>query len=255
MHPSPRDHSPSKHRLACLAGVLVSSLICIAPATGQPVAAEPRSERQNSSIEIGLDELPKPTPEVAALIRRGTVRLITGGQPTGDAGSLPAGQRLAGETRFTFRYRYDSRAQWQIESRRNALSQTMVSIRVRFRSIKLISTHDVWLRSPPSADQFWDDRVVRHEFDHVRISSDPRIEKQFLDAVKELEIMRVPLTSVAGRGGKIDNAKVQSLIEAGMKQALDDTTDYVSIRYRELDRLTRHGMLPLPDDVVLTEEP
>ncbi|MCS7467978.1 DUF922 domain-containing Zn-dependent protease [Stieleria sp. ICT_E10.1] len=255
MHPSPRDPSSSKLRLACMVGMLVSSLNCIAPAMGQSDTPDRGGDRDDGSVEIRLAELPKPTPEVAALIRSGTVRLITGGQPTSDAASLPVGQRLAGETRFTFRYRYDSRARWQIESRRNALSQTMVSIRVRFRSIKLISTHDVWLRSPPSEDRFWDDRVVRHEFDHVRISSDPRIEKHFLDAVKALEVMRVPLSSVAGRGGKIENAKVQSLIEAGMKQALNNTTDYVRIRYRELDRLTRHGMLPLPDDVVLVDEP
>ncbi|MDV6032327.1 MAG: hypothetical protein F9B45_20020 [Phycisphaera sp. RhM] len=245
--------------MAYIASVLVSSLICMAPAMGQTETSD-RSpdrgeERDDRSVEIRLDDLPKPAPEIAALIRHGTVRLITGGQPTSDAAALPVGQRLAGETRFTFRYRYDSRAQWQIENRRNALSQTMVSIRVRFRSIKLISTHDVWLRSPPSADQFWDDRVVRHEFDHVRISSDPRIEKHFLDAAKELEVMRVPLSSVAGLGGKIDNAKVQALIETGMKQAMNNTTDYVRIRYRELDRLTRHGMLPLPDDVGLIDEP
>ncbi|QDV44954.1 hypothetical protein Enr13x_48260 [Stieleria neptunia] len=257
MHPSPRDHWSFKHPMACLAGVMVSALIGMAPAMGQSVAPDRSGDREDRSVEIRLNELPKATPEIATLIRRGTVRLITGGQPTSDPTSLPLGRRLAGETRFTFRYRYDSRAQWQIEGRRNnsALGQAMVTIRVRFRSIKLISSHDVWLRTPPTVDQFWDDRVVRHEFDHVRISSDPRIEKHFLDAVKELEVMRVPLSSVTGRSGTIENDKVQALIEAGMKQALNNTTDYVSIRYRELDRLTQHGMLPLPDDVVLIDEP
>ncbi len=220
----------------------------VTPITGQTVDRDSNRQGKDEGTEIRLDELPKPPTEIAKLIRDGAVRLITGGQPTSDPSSLPAGRRLAGETRFTFRYRYDSRARWQIETRsgRAALGQTTVLVRVRFRSIKLIASHDVWLLSPPESDRFWDDRVVRHEFDHVQISSDPRIEKHFLDAAKEMEQMRVPLASVVGPGGRVDNAKVQSLIEAGMKQALDDTTDLVRIRYRELDRVTEHGMLPLP---------
>ncbi|QEF99946.1 hypothetical protein Mal15_40130 [Stieleria maiorica] len=250
MSQPPHERLPLNHRLALCGVSIIASLLLITPVTGQTVGRESKGQGQDESIEIRLDELPKPPTEFAKLIHSGAVRLITGGQPTSDPDSLPAGRRLAGETRFTFRYRYDSRARWQVETRLSgaALGQAMVLVRVRFRSLQLITTHEVWIRDPPPSDQFWDNRVVRHEFDHVRISSDPRIEKHFLDAAKEMEQMRVPLSSVAGAGagGRVENAKVQALIEAGMKQALDDTTDLVRVRYRELDRLTEHGMLPLP---------
>ena len=131
----------------------------------------------------------------------------------------------------------------------------MVNIQVRFESIKLIATHDVWLKNPPPTERFWDDSVVRHEFDHVRISSDPRIESQFLEAAKKIEVLRVPLSQVVGKNDRVENSKVQSLIESRMKQTLDNTTDYVRIRYRELDRLTKHGLRPLPDDAGLIEIP
>ena len=215
-----------------------------------------QSGRRAAAVQIiELDGLPDPPADIGGLIRRGSVRLISGGGPISNPNTLPLGGRLAGETRFTFRYRYDSRANWKIKSSGtgNASRSSMVEIRVQFRFIKLSSTHDVWLRNPPEAEQFWDESVVRHEFDHVKLSSDPRIEKYFRDSAKKIERMRVPLSQVSGIDGQVENSKVQSLIESRMKQTLQNTTDYVRIRYRELDRLTQHGLRPLPDDAGLLE--
>jgi hypothetical protein len=220
----------------------------------------PSSEpgRRTSEVQvIQQDKLPDPPADIEELIRRGRVRLITGGGPITDPKTLPSGGRLAGETRFTFRYQYDSRANWQIKSggSGNTSRSAMVEIRVQFRFIKLSLTHDVWLRDPPDAETFWDESVVRHEFDHVKLSSDPRIEKYFRDSAKKIERMRVPLSRVRDIAGQVDNSKVQALIESRMKQTLQNTTDYVRIRYNELDRMTRHGLLPLPKDAGLLEIP
>jgi hypothetical protein len=204
---------------------------------------------QTSVQEIDLGPLGEPPPQLAELIEIGNVRLVTGGAPVSDPDTLPVTGRLAGETRFTFRYHYDSRARWQITESRagDPANEPIVQLRVRFRTIELITTHDVWLRQPPGADEFWSNQVVRHEFDHVRVSSDPRIEKMFLAAAKKLESLRVPLSEVRNDRDQIDNKKVQSLIEKKMKQTLEDTTEYVRIRYRELDRLTDHGLKPIPE--------
>lgn len=199
--------------------------------------------------EIDQSTLPKPPPAIAALIQQGNVRLITGRQPeSSQPGSLPS-RRLAGQTEFNFHFRYDSRARWTLSNRSSGSSsnQATVRIRVRFRSVKLEVKHDVWLREPPQANAFWENTIVLHEFDHVRISSDPRIEKYFLDQVKQLAQFSVPLSQVANRSGRVEAKKVQSLIDSRMHSILDDTTDFVRIRYRELDRLTMHGMRPLPE--------
>jgi len=214
-----------------------------------------------SSIEADAREkpierssLPLPPPELAELIERGDVHLVTGGLPQSNPDTLPIRGRLAGETRFRFRYRYDSRASWRLlpANDRSQAAHRWVELTVRFRSLRWIVDHEVWLLEPPPAKDFWDDPVVLHEFDHVRLSTAPQIKDQFMKAAKRLRSIRVPLQQIAEEG-RVDSAKVRSLIEAHMHDALVDTTDYVRIRYRELDRLTEHGLRPLPEDPGLIE--
>lgn len=214
-----------------------------------PLSAQPAED----IAEIKVAELSDPPDAIAELIKQGDVRLITGGGPQGSPSTLPKDGRVAGETRFLYRYRYRSRASWTMQrasSAGSASPETMVNIKVSFRSLKLLISHDVWFRKPPPADRFWEDRVVKHEFDHVRLSSDPRIESQFLTQAKELRSIRVALTEIADKDGRVSNKRVQELIEERMKQVVETIADYVRIRYRELDRLTQHGLHPLPEDAL-----
>ena len=212
--------------------------------------ADADGELDSDVTEIRLSDLAQPPPEIAALIRNGTVKLITGGGPMSDQDPLQRRGRLAGETRFTFRFRYSSHLKWQVESSRSLADggRKMVRIQVRFRSVKLLPSHQIWLRRPPSSESFWDDPVVRHEFDHVRISSHPQVEKLFRDAVKKLQRIRVPVSEIVTSGQRVSDQAVTSLIESRMDAILKDTTEYVRIRYRELDRLTDHGLRPLPPE-------
>ena len=157
---------------------------------------------------------------------------------------LPRGIRIAGETRFESRYRYNTNARWNVTS-------SGIELRVHFRSLKLVQKHVIWLKTVPKAEDFWTDRVVRHEFDHVRISADKRIEAQFRRDVQRMTSFTVPKARVTSNG-KVDNAKVQEVIRQRVKQAFERISDYVDVRYLELDRVTQHGMLPLPK---ATEEP
>lgn len=212
-----------------------------------PEVQSPAAEKDER--EIALADLPVPPKVIQGLIKRGTFRFLTGGQPQSSLRTLNSRGRLAGETRFKFRYRYDSRARWSFDrSSVNPRGQSsLVNILVRFRTLKLFASHDVWLRDVPDEEAFWSDRVVLHEFDHVRISSDPRVEKLFYDAARKLERFQVPYAKVAGRGGAIDGRLVQQLIEERMKEVLTRTSDMVRIRYRELDRVTEHGLRPIPE--------
>ncbi|KAA5543681.1 hypothetical protein FYK55_10795 [Roseiconus nitratireducens] len=201
---------------------------------------------------IPSTELPDPPPDLQQIIERGNVRWLTGGPPRETPDSFPASLSLAGETRFKFRYRYDSHARWSYE-RPSAGQPPTVLLRIRFRSVKLHVSHEVWLKHVPAAEKFWEDPLVRHECDHVRISSMPAIEQQFLDSVKAMKTVHVPLADVAGTDGRVSDREVQRWIDRRMDEALERTTDYVRIRYRELDRLTQHGRLPIPEDRGLIE--
>jgi hypothetical protein len=209
-------------------------------------------EPSQAARVIAFDTLPDPPPELAGWIDRGRVRFITGGRPRSDAASLTMRGRLAGETRFRFRYRYDSRARWRLlpENGQEPASDRQVQLNVRFRTLEWITEHDIWLRDPPAANDFWNDAVVRHEFDHVRLSASPQIEDRFLRAVKRLHSIRVPFEQVASNG-RIDEAKIQSLVESRVNDAVQQTSEYARIRYRELDRLTEHGLRPLPAGATL----
>lgn len=239
-----------------VATVLISTSVCVLRSPSQEPDPENASqpslggEANAASRSIKLAELPQPPPELATLIRTGEVELVSGGRPMSQPNTMPLNGQLAGETRFKFRYRYDSRARWTIQrnSGTRSKSDPIVRVNVRFRSIKLLATHQVWLRNVPQADNFWNDRVVQHEFDHVRISSDPRVAELFYGKAKKLQTMEVLLSKVKGRDGRVDNRRVQQLIENRMQEVLNTTTDLVRIRYRELDRLTRHGLKPIPED-------
>ncbi|MDM4016646.1 hypothetical protein [Roseiconus lacunae] len=218
-------------------------------ATKQPISPQ---RRPTDAVEILLTELPPPPPPIKRLIDQGDVRLITGGEAQTTMTAFPGGGRLAGETRFKFKYRYHSNARWRVIDDRST-SETnptgrSVRIAMNLRNVRLTQSHDVWLRSPPTAERFWDAAIVKHEFDHVAISSHPKIEQLFRDRLKRLRNFIVPLSDVQNSRGRVDRTRVSTLIDAKLNEALKATTDFVSVRYKELDYQTRHGILPLPPD-------
>jgi hypothetical protein len=105
-------------------------------------------------------------------------------------------------------------------------------------------THDVWFREQPSTQDFWDDRLVRHELDHVRISTNPRIEKIFTELVRG----DGRLLETIDEETKVTQSMVRSIVEKHVQSVFDDTIDLVQIRYQDLDAVTNHGLKPLPRD-------
>lgn len=217
-----------------LSNLLPVGLLLVSNAIAQEVQPQGRVPEK----ELRLADLPPPPPEFARLIRSANVSFVTGGSSTIDPRNVQNGIRIVGETRFNSRYHYNSNARWQVRG-------DSVDIRVRFRSIKLVQKHVIWLKHIPETNRFWKDRIVRHEFDHVKISDDARIETQFLAEVRKLSKFVVPASQVV-TNGRVNNTKVQRVIRERVEEAFQRLSDYVEIRYRELDRITQHGLLPLP---------
>jgi hypothetical protein len=212
---------------------------------------ELRSEHggDSQSETIRLADLPPPPQALAKLIEQAEIRFVSGPRDvfSSDVGS--SSDWVAGETRFHFRYRYRSRIRWSIDRRSSrGGGQPLVDVRVEYPFLRLMTEHEIWIKQPPPADSFWQSSIVRHEFDHVRISSHPAVKQLFREIVAEQSRFQVALADVRGNDGRPSEKRIRRLVDQRMNDVLDRTSGFVKVRYRELDRLTKHGVKPLPAD-------
>ncbi|WP_148080049.1 hypothetical protein [Roseimaritima ulvae] len=151
-------------------------------------------------------------------------------------------RRYAGETKLDLRYDYRTTTRWELH--REGGSQ-IVTVRPRFHHISLSRRHTVLLPLRMVGEQFYSRPLVQHEMDHVRISTNPAFDKQFQRWLEtEMRVIRLTLPS----GQTLNNQWVQAQIKAATKQRFDRMLELIQIRYQELDRVTDHGMEPLPKE-------
>ena len=184
---------------------------------------------------IEVPPLPTDSPDAprpdAARIERGDVTFVTG--------DLGAEDRFDGKTWVSAEYQYEATHRWQVRGGRVVLS-------THWHRIGWTATHRIWLRRPPGAEAFWTDRLVRHELDHVDLSSDRRWVERFGREVRSLGSATLTLGELGlVRGdlrqpGRVD-AAVEGWIQAAVQTVFDETMALIQIRYAELDRRTDHG--------------
>lgn len=192
---------------------------------------------------IPLDSLPPPPAEIAKWIRLGNVQFFTGGDaPASNSGSL---SKLDAATTYRFSYKVPSQSQWQT---RNVGGSSKVTVKVAYQDIRLVPTHEVWLRNPVKPSRFWSDKLVRHELDHVRISSDVRWEKRFAQSVRRNDEFSRDLSSSSR---SVQLSDVNRWINEAAQKRFEEINELIEIRYRELDRWTNHGRKALPEHVTL----
>ncbi|WP_146530458.1 hypothetical protein [Novipirellula artificiosorum] len=195
----------------------------------------PTAKAQSGTIE--LSELPPPPPSVAKLLNQADVRFCYGWQEKPSSMTMPNGRRLGGLT--VYKMNYDFRTQSRLQRRGNR--QQMVTT-IRLGSGGLRCDHIVWFRERPSRETFWTNRLVLHELDHVRISSDPRHEKRFRELLLENAVLVQQSDGTVSTELGQSRQSAKDRVEAIFRQI----TALVDIRYKELDRLTDHGMMKLP---------
>jgi len=252
--------------------VLVTLLVCwlsLALRCGaDEVGVAPGAETAQT---LRMSDLPEPPAELRAFLTRGKVTFLIGGErPSVTDPGRSTGAKLGdfdAESQFRLSYSFQSRSEWRWANRSGA---RRLNITMRFERLKLDVRHRVWLKEMPPRDSFWDSPLVRHEIDHVRLSSDPRLTAIFVKAIDQherLELTReesVPLISLAtrrmssgGRGrsflGHLTGDDAQPLLDAVVKQEFDQIVELIEIRYRELDRQTQHGRDPIPEESPLRE--
>ena len=198
--------------------------------------------------QIDLAELPDPPAELEKLIDEGDVSFFVG-QRAADAQSRSpnrGGTKLSAETHYHLGFDYRCRSRWRIA---NANGKRILSITVAYQQIKLNRSHEIWLRNRPKSSTFWSSKLVLHEFDHVRLSSDPTIERHFVESLRKDKT----ITEEIAANVRVTETFVRAAIDRHAKEIFDETIALINIRYQELDRQTDHGLQPLPDDSSLAE--
>ena len=239
------NHPLGTHRLA----FAVTLACCL---TGRSVAEDDsQRDRSRAPKTIELSELAAPPAEVQSLIDRGKVTFFYGRKPWQEIreareriGVTGRGKRLMAETKFAVNYSYKSRSRWRTFYDGD---KRKLRISIYFREASLVHDHKIWFRYRPYTNGFWDDELVQHEFDHVRISTHSMIEKRFLEKLREDNVLVRPID----KDTTVNEGFVRKLVDDHVESVFNQMVELVSVRYKELDRQTDHGQKPIPQGSAL----
>lgn len=180
---------------------------------------------------ISLDDLPPPPQELKRLIERGEVAFEFGGDANG--------RSFAAETHYRIAFDYKTRTTWRLNPNGRQLRIVARLVRLGWQP-----HHKVWFRNRPESETFWNNPLVLHEFDHIRLSSDQRW-KEKLEALKRKP---AAIQHDLSSRERVTQALVDQVVDQYLQARLQEVFDLIDIRYRELDRQTAHGKRPLPED-------
>ena len=208
-------------------------------------ADDPQSRQQAS--ETLTATLPAPPEAIAKLIADGKVVFDFYDQRQHKFD-------FAGETTFDFRYEYRCTTRFRVidqpvgDSGQEKSEGKALEVLLHYDEVSLKISHRMRLPERMVNDDFFDQRLVKHEFDHVAISADPRLPRLLIEMLKDRNSkLIVPISQQ-----DVDLRDRQRYAKAASAAAKEETAkvfeDFVSlvrIRYKELDRVTRHGIDPL----------
>ena len=186
--------------------------------------------------------IPAPPEELAKLIKAGNVsfefydpKIVT--------------RSFAGETKFEFRYAYRSRSNWkQIRSE----GKPAIEVLIDYQEITLNRQHRILLPQEMMADDIFSRRLTLHEFDHVRISCDPRLPDLLKAMLMErnsriVQVLDETEHEFEGKPSAQDLARIgKEIVKLESDKVFNDFVSIVSIRYQELDRVSNYGLKALP---------
>ena len=150
----------------------------------------------------------------------------------------PAGQRYPGRALFHLNCRDETayRTTWKTKD-----GKKQVVVRVNVKKVTCELTHTLKLPRYLNNDRRWSNRLVKHEFDHVAISCDPRVAllvEHLYGDVKRL------LTTVDA-DVEVDDQVVRPLIEKQYGARAEAVIALIKSNYVLLDKVSRHGTTPI----------
>ena len=224
-----------------------------------------------AQTEIKLDTLPKAPENLSSLIRRGRVTFVQGTQlinsntvvdreqlrqlPSELLHSLRLQQSqtkasddtpiprsisgLAAITAYRIEFRFSRQRYWDWDASAGELT---IQMRAKLKSWQPI--HTIWFRQPPELETCWENRLMQHEFDHVRLSVDDSMRQRFASLLREGDRKVYQLSPNQTPSDQL----ADELTDQWIHQTFGEIVKLIDVRYRELDRITSHGLQSLPGD-------
>lgn len=143
-----------------------------------------------------------------------------------------ANYRISVRSRFNYDYRIVVRS-----------NVRYVRITPKIQQLTWTVGHTVRLPETLDGPEFWSDVLVKHEFDHVAISTDPRVRMLMEHLIRNLR-------TIDHRFNRFDvpsRKELQQIIDEEHAKRRDAVLAVVQRQYQRLDELTDHGNRELPD--------
>jgi hypothetical protein len=194
-----------------------------------------------SSSVMGQDEKPsskKPAPhpwlatapgEFVRLINKGNVSIVVDDEILRQAGK-------SGLTKFQHRLEYKST--FDIVSTRTLDGASMVRVRCRYLKRELQVSHTIYLQSTLQPPDPWQHPLLKHEMDHVAITTDPRL----LSFIEGFFSKPTEIEFEWPHARRPNNQDVAKEIDAYTQARVRDIEAFLQIQYDALDAASNQGL-------------
>lgn len=178
-----------------------------------------------------------PPPGIAELLDAADVTFQIG--PDDDPRAIDSTTPMAAETFYKINVGYRWRSNWRVRGSRIRI--TVQDVKVDWRPEHVVWFRDLPNEFPTDGGSVWENRLLLHELDHVKISNHDSLQKLFQQKVQSL-------TRISGDRelGESDSSAANRLVQSELSRLFGEVTDLIRIRYVELDRVTEHGLRALP---------
>jgi len=146
-----------------------------------------------------------------------------------------------GWTEFEFRLEYQY--EYRIETLRSKGGKTPVAITPKFTKIEVPIVHRVQLPTRLESRDWYDSTLGRHELDHVRVGTHPRLKmlgKHLLEKLTRID-------AIADRPVEVTSDWTRRRIDDAVALRRDAIQSLVASINRKIDAETQHGAQPLPN--------
>ena len=154
----------------------------------------------------------------------------------------PAQQPRTHQGYTTFRYNVTYRSDYQYQWVDQPTGRQLVIV-PEISQVKCSLANEVELPSTLNHDRKWTSSLVKHEFDHVAMTLDPRVRMLIEHLCKRTpKILRtLPLAT------QVTDELVEEMIHKAVDSRYQPVLKLLLANERDLDVHTRHGMSRLPD--------
>lgn len=179
-----------------------------------------------------LNDVPS---DLSRLVDVGKVRMEV------DEAAVRAAKRTA-LTAFHFKFTYRTHYRWPSSSR-STVGGRSIKLLVRFTEFDWEIEHRIMLSERFRPTKPWETPLLRHEFDHVAVSTDPRL----LAMLASLDKAEVPIPVEVEQGITLSSKQIDEAIHAYVVRFQKALEDLVNDRYRQLDRESKDGLKFIAD--------